>query len=81
MGYIYENLKLRILLALSDPRVMRSIDREGKDGMVLIERGEKDIEINYVGYPEHIEKIIRYGIAAMNEANKPVDFSAIFKQP
>lgn len=66
MMLLYENIKLRIELAIQPVR--KVIDKE--DGMIIIERREHDAEIVYKGLSPEIELICRHCIAGIKKNQK-----------
>lgn len=66
MGLLYENLKLRILLAVEP--IKKITDQE--NGMIVIERLEDSIDLKYVGWSHEVELIIKYCIAQIKDLQK-----------
>lgn len=67
LGLLYENFKLHILLAVQPVQVIT--DKE-KNGMIIIERLEHDIELRYVGWSPEVEQILKFLISGMKEKQK-----------
>lgn len=66
MGLLYENYKLRIMLALAPIKAM--IDKSA--GILLIERLEDSIELRYEGFTPELELIMKFLIAQIKETQK-----------
>lgn len=66
LGLLYENFRLRILLALAP---VEKITRESK-GIILIERMEDTVEIRYEGFTPELELICKWHIAQIKEKQK-----------
>lgn len=66
IGLLYENMKLRVLLAVQPVKVIT--DKE--DGMILIERTADSIEIRYIGWKPDTELILKSCVAQIKELQK-----------
>jgi hypothetical protein len=66
MMLLYENMKLRIELAIQPVR--KVVDKE--DGIILIERQEHSAEIVYKGFSPEVELILKFCIAQIKEKQK-----------
>jgi hypothetical protein len=67
MGLLYENYKLRILLAVAPVKVLT--DKE-PNGMIIIERTAYSIEVRYEGWTPEVELILKFLIAQIKEVQK-----------
>ena len=66
MGLLYENYKLRIMLALYPIRSMT----DKSSGVLLIERLADSIELRYEGFTPELELIMKFLIAQIKETQK-----------
>lgn len=66
IALLYENYKLRILLACEPVRKLT--DKE--NGMIVIERTEDAIELRYEGWSPEVELILKWCIAQIKEKQK-----------
>lgn len=66
MMLLYENMKLRIELAIQPVR--KVVDKE--EGMIIIERREHDAEIVYKGFSPEVELILKFCISQIKEKQK-----------
>lgn len=66
IGLLYENMKLRIELAIQPVR--KVIDKE--DGMIILERQEHEAVIRYEGLSPEVELICKWCIAQIKEKQK-----------
>lgn len=66
LGLLYENYRLRILLACEPVR--RMTDKE--NGIIFIERLEETIELRYEGFSPELELILKWHIAQIKEKQK-----------
>lgn len=66
MVLLYENMKLRIELAIQPVRSV--VDKE--NGVIIISRREHDAEIVYEGFSPEVELILKYSIAVWVKKNK-----------
>lgn len=66
MMLLYENMKLRIELAIAEVR--KVVDKQ--DGMIIIERREHDAEIVYKGFSSEVELILKHCIAGIKKNQK-----------
>lgn len=66
IGLLYENFKLRILLACEPVRKMT----EKENGIIFIERLEDRIELRYEGFSPELELILKWHIAQIKEKQK-----------
>lgn len=66
ISLLYENYKLRILLACAP--MSKLTDRE--NGMIIIERTEDGIELRYEGWSPEVELILKWCIAQIKDNQK-----------
>jgi len=66
LGLLYENFRLRILLALAP---IEKMTRASK-GIILIERMEETVELRYEGFTPELELICKWHIAQIKEKQK-----------